>query len=306
MSQPQKGICAEPNLHAQYILLNVIDEDTHAIRAKLARTLELFEHYDNEHYEAMVTGVVAVGVQYWPEVYPEAYPNELTPFPDMQCEDRCAPSTPCDLFIQIRADRQDICFALGFEIMDLFRMHAELVEQITAFRYLDGRDLNGFLIAPDNPRGMKKLDIAVVGDEDANFVGGSYIHIQRFRHDLRRWHSMTERQQEQVMGVTREHHLESSESNSSSHYTRMKAADAEGKPVQLINQSMPFGDLHDQGIIFVSCASSANAFKTMLHSRVFGDENGDYDRLLDFMVAETGAAFFAPSIEFIKQQAKLS
>jgi putative iron-dependent peroxidase len=117
---------------------------------------------------------------------------------------------------------------------------------------------------------------------------------------------MTERQQEQVMGVTREHHLESSESNSSSHYTRMKAADAEGKPVQLINQSMPFGDLHDQGIIFVSCASSANAFKTMLHSRVFGDENGDYDRLLDFMVAETGAAFFAPSIEFIKQQAKLS
>ena len=60
MSQPQKGICAEPNLHAQYILLNVIDEDTHAIRAKLARTLELFEHYDNEHYEAMVTGVVAV------------------------------------------------------------------------------------------------------------------------------------------------------------------------------------------------------------------------------------------------------
>ena len=35
MTQPQKGICAEPNLHAQYLLLNVIDDDSEAVRAKL-------------------------------------------------------------------------------------------------------------------------------------------------------------------------------------------------------------------------------------------------------------------------------
>jgi putative iron-dependent peroxidase len=42
----------------------------------------------------------------------------------------------------------------------------------------------------------------------------------------------------------------------------------------------------------------------MLHSRVFGDELGHYDRLLDYSNAETGAAFFAPSIQFIKRAAK--
>ena len=303
MSQPQKGICAEPNLHAQYLLLNVVDEDTHAIRAKLARTLELFDHYDNEHYEAMVTGVVAIGVQYWPEVYPEGYPQELRPFPDMQSEDRCAPSTPCDLFIQIRADRQDICFALGLEIMELFRLHCELVEHLHAFRFLDGRDLTGYLIAPNNPRGMHKQEIAVVGDQDPDFAGGSYIHIQRYRHDFRRWQMLTERQKGQVMGVTREHHLVSPEANASSHYVRMTAADADGNRVPLLNQSMPYGDMYEQGLLFVSYANSSNAFKSLLYSRVVGDENDDYDRLLDFTVEETGAAFFAPSITFIRAQA---
>ena len=61
MTQPQKGICAEPNLHAQYLLLNVIDDDCEAVRAKLARVLDIFEHFESEHYEAMVTGVVAIG-----------------------------------------------------------------------------------------------------------------------------------------------------------------------------------------------------------------------------------------------------
>lgn len=303
MTQPQKGVCAEPNLHAQYLLLNVVDDDTQAIRDKLARTLNLFDHYDNEHYEAMVTGVVAVGVQYWPELYPENIPKSLKAFPDMQCEDRCAPNTPCDLFIQIRADRQDICYALGLAIMNLFRLHVELVDQVHGFRYLDGRDLTGYLIAADNPRGMKKLDVGLVNDDDPIFSGGSYIHVQRYRHDLRRWKSMTERQQEQIMGVTPQHHIESPESNPSSHFVRMAAEDSTGEKVALLNQSMPYGNMDVQGMFFVSCAANDKPFETLLHSRIFGDENGDYDRLLDFTSAETGAAFFAPSISFIRDNA---
>lgn len=41
MTQPQKGICAEPNLHAQYLMLNVIDDDSEAVRAKLSRVLDI-------------------------------------------------------------------------------------------------------------------------------------------------------------------------------------------------------------------------------------------------------------------------
>jgi putative iron-dependent peroxidase len=70
MGQPQKGICAEPNLHAQFLMYNILDDDAQAMRAKLARVLEVFDYFDDEHYEAMVSGVIAVGVQYWSELYP--------------------------------------------------------------------------------------------------------------------------------------------------------------------------------------------------------------------------------------------
>ena len=68
---------------------------------------------------------------------------------------------------------------------------------------------------------------------------------------------------------------------------------------------MPYGDMHSQGVFFMSCAASSQLFETLLHSRIVGDDNGDYDRLLDFCNAETGAAFFAPSINFIREKANM-
>ncbi|NMH60013.1 Dyp-type peroxidase [Alteromonas ponticola] len=302
MTQPQKGVCAEPNLHAQYLLLNVVDDDSQAVRAKLSRVLDIFDHYENEHYEAMVTGMIAVGTNYWPELYPGLIPTELTPFPDMQCDDRSAPVMPCDLFIQIRADRLDICHAIGVEIVELLRIHVEMVEQVRGFRYLDGRDLNGFMYAYENPRGMKRREVAIVDERDPDFTGGSYVHVQRYRHDLRRWFSLSERQQEQIMGMTREHNLASSEQNASSHCVRASAKDPDSESPGLLKQGMPYGDMSLQGLFFVSCSASARYFKTMLHSQIFGLEEGEYDRWLDFTNAETGAAFFAPSVTFIRQQ----
>ena len=306
MTQPQKGICAEPNLHAQYLLLNVVDDDSDVVRAKLARVLDIFEHFESEHYEAMVTGMIAIGTGYWSDIYPGLIPTELTPFPDMQCEDRCAPTMPCDIFIQIRADRLDICHAIGIEVMDLLRLHVDLVEQVRGFRYLDGRDLNGYIYASENPRGMKRRDVAIVGDDDPDFIGGSYIHVQRYRHDLRRWNSLSTRQQEQVMGTTQQHNLVSPEQSESSHSIRASCIMPESGEVGLIKQGMPYGDMMSQGLFFVSCSASSRPFKAMLHSQIYGNGEGDYDRWLDFTSAETGAAFFAPSITFIRDKAKRS
>ncbi|MEW9797341.1 Dyp-type peroxidase [Alteromonas sp. CYL-A6] len=304
MAQPQKGVCAEPNLHAQYLLLNVVDDDSQAVRAKLARVLDVIDHFENEHYEAMLTGMIAIGNSYWSELYPGPIPTELSPFPDMQCEDRSAPTMPCDLFIQIRADRLDICHAVGIEIMELLRLHVELVEQVRGFRYLDGRDLNGFMYAYDNPRGLKRREVAVIGEHDADFCGGSYVHIQRYRHDLRRWQALSPRQQEQVIGMTQEHNLPSKEQSASSHCVRASSAVVGDDGPALLKQGMPYGDMASQGLFFVSCSASALPFKAMLHSQIVGNGEGDYDRWLDFTSAETGAAFFAPSVPFIRQMAK--
>lgn len=306
MSQPQKGICAEPNLHAQYLMYNVLDDDSQALRAKLARVLDIFAYFDDEHYEAMVSGVIAIGSDYFSEVYPGLRPLELSPFPDMQSGDRCAPSQTSDIFIQIRADRLDIVHAIATEINELLHLHVELVDDLKGFRYLDGRDLNGFVETDDNPRGPQKLVAAVIGDGDPDFVGGSYIHIQKYRHDLRRWSLLSERQQEQVIGRTKAHNLPSALANASSHYIRTRNADDgfHDNHNQMVRQSMPYANIQVQGLFQVTCSASIKPFKSMLHSMIFGGPDGEYDAWLDYTNAETGGAYFAPSIQFLRERAK--
>ncbi|AWL13061.1 putative deferrochelatase/peroxidase YfeX [Saliniradius amylolyticus] len=305
MSQPQKGICAEANLHGLFLLFNVVEDDPALIRRQLARILGLFDHYDEEHYEAMVSGVVAVGSNYWLELYPGLIPIELAPFPDMHCGDRHAPAVPCDLYIQIRADRADVCFGLGMAVYELLKPYVELVEQVKGFRYLDGRDLNGFRDDNGNPRGLRKMDVAIVGDNDPDFAGGSYLHIQRYRHNMDRWEQLSEAEQEVVMGRTKADGVPLPESllDSGSHFQRTSQAQ-DGQPQEILRQSMPYGDMQEQGLFFVSCAASPKPFTRMLESMIYGDDEGTYDKLLDYTSAETGAAFFAPSVSFIKRQAR--
>lgn len=303
MNQAQKGICAEPNLHALYLLFNVVDDDVASMRLKLVKLLDIFDHFDDEHYEAMVSGVIGVGNAFWDELYPHKRPKYLSTFPDMQCEDRCAPVLPCDLFIQIRADRLDICQAIGMEVMQALKLHTELIEQVQAFRYLDGRDWTGFVISDDSPRGSKKFAISLVDDSDADFGAGSYVHIQRYRHDMPKWQKLSEKNQQQVMGKTKEHNLDVVNTGLDSHSFRTKLVGPAGEYPTLLNQSMPYGDMGMQGLYFVSCSAHPNAFKHYLHSRIYGDENGHYDKLLDYSNAETGAVFFAPSISFMRKNA---
>lgn len=306
MTQAQKGICAEPNLHALYLVFNVIDDDDQAVRAKLAHILDLFTHFDEEHYEAMVSGLLAVSSHYWHELYPGLIPLELAPFPDMHCEDRTAPASAGDLFVQIRADRFDICHALGVEICQLLQPHADLLEEVKGFRYLDGRDLTGFVDVAHNPKGMQKFAMAIVGDDDIDFAGGSYIHVQRYQFNLRKWQMLHESNQEDVMGCKKNSGvlLEQDLMADYSHAKRVNYTADNAEHIELLRQNMPYGDMSIQGMMFVSCAKSPQAFKKMLRSMIFGTEQGMYDKLLDYMGAETGGAYFAPSVSFIKQQAK--
>ena len=305
MTQVQKGICAEPSLHAQYLMFNVIDDDAQVIRVKLAHILDVFKHFDEEHYEAMVSGVIAIGSSYWSDLYPGPVPAELVPFPDMQCDDRNAPVTPCDIFIQIKADRADVCYAIGAEVCEIFKLHVEIFEEIKGFRYMDGRDLIGFVDGTENPRGRHKTSVATVGDADPDFSGGSYIHVQRYRTNMDKWNRVPDKQQEDIIGRTKADNVEyaSEDKLDFAHTKRTNLKDENGNSIEILRQSMPYGDMSVKGLFFISCAKSPKPFTQMLASMIYGDQNGVYDKLLDYTSAETGAAFFAPSLSFIKARA---
>ena len=65
---------------------------------------------------------------------------------------------------------------MATKVCQLLSDSVELVEQVRAFRFLDGRDLTGFVDGTENPQGHHRRRVALVNEEqDAEFAAGSYL-----------------------------------------------------------------------------------------------------------------------------------
>jgi len=307
MAREQFGICAEPSLHGYYLLFNALDDKNDYLRLALSRLPALFDKYADRFSEANLTGVVAIGATYWDEFYCHGRPKLLTQFPTMSCEERTAPKENYDLYIELRSDRADVNHIVGSKVCALLADSVELIEQVRAFRFLDGRDLTGFVDGTENPRGPHRRDVALLSDEqDLEFSGGSYLHIQRYRHNLSLWNTLEVKNQEDIFARTKIDNDEYSTENKlpTSHIKRANLKDENGDNIEIVRQSMPYGDMKLHGLFFVSYCHSPKPFEKILESMIYGDSLGNFDHLLKYTQAETGAAFFAPSLNFLANLAK--
>ena len=64
------------------------------------------------------------------------------------------------------------------------------------FRYFDDRDLLGFVDGTENPAGQAAVEATIIGDEDPEFAGGSYVIVQKYLHDLAAWNALPTEEQE--------------------------------------------------------------------------------------------------------------
>ncbi len=301
MAREQFGICAEPNLHGTYLLFNALDDKNAYIRTALSRLPALFDDYADRFSEANLTGVIAIGANYWDEFYPQARPLLLAPFPSMHSDDRVAPTTSVDIYIEIRSDRADVNHIVSSKVCQLLADSVELIEQVQGFRFLDGRDLTGFVDGTENPQGLHRREVALVTTEqDEKFSAGSYLHTQRYQHNLSLWSGLTTKEQEDVYGRTKVDNVEYSNEDKpiTAHTKRTNLKDENGNSIEIVRQSMPYGDMKMQGLFFVSYCYSPKPFEMMLKSMIHGDDSGNVDHLLKYTQAETGSAFFAPSLNF--------
>ncbi|WDD99558.1 Dyp-type peroxidase [Thalassomonas actiniarum] len=303
MAREQFGVCAEPSLHGSYLFFNAVDEQNTYLRQALSRLPVLFEKYADRFSESNLTGVIAIGANYWDEFHPDGRPKSLAPFPAMECEDRIAPAQSIDLYIEVRSDRADVNHIVSSKVCDLLAESVELVEEVHAFRFLDGRDLTGFVDGTENPQGFHRRKVALVTDEsDGDFAGGSYLHVQRYRHNLHLWQSLQVKEQEDVFGRTKVDNIEypGEQKSPGAHTKRTNLKDEQGNSIEILRQSMPYGDMKMQGLMFVSYCHSPEPFELMLKSMIYGDGSGHSDHMLKYTQAETGAAFFAPSLNFLE------
>lgn len=300
--QEQLGVTAEANLHGLFLMFNCIDGNEDQIREVLAEMPSYFEKVADQYFESMLTGMVAVGALYWDELYPSARPSGLNPFlAGKQTNDLIA-DTPYDLFIQIRSDRADVNHIVGRHVCSALQGLADLAEEVEGFRYRDGRDLTGFVLGFTNLKGSMRREVAVVTDEE-EFTGGSYIHVQRYVHNLRAWESLSDAEQEDVMGCdkakNKPHNFALQATNS--HYSRSTLITETGEAVDTVRHDMPYGDMRKQGVYAVHCSKQAGFFDALIENQLSINAPAHRDKLLEYTQAETGAAFFAPSLSFLRK-----
>lgn len=300
----QSGITADASQDAIFLTFNQSDatDAVAHIRRVLASLPALQADMQRQHPEAGVHLVVAIGSNYWSQLMPAEAPEGLRPFPAMIADERLAPSTPVDLLCHIRSDRHDLNFQLAWQVRERLGDAVELVDEVHGFRYLDSRDMTGFVDGTENPEGEQRGRVALVAGEDEAYQGGSYIHLQKYVHRLPLWNRQSLKTQEDTIGRTKADNVEyaSAEKAATAHTKRTALKDGEGNSIEILRHSMPWGNSRECGLMFASYCHTPDNFETMLRSMVEGDGQGHWDHLLRYTRAITGQAFFAPPVSALE------
>jgi putative iron-dependent peroxidase len=253
--------------------------------------------------EGGLTCVVGIGSTAWDRLFSGPRPAELHPFPELVGSHHHAVSTPGDLLFHIRAAAMDLCFELAGQIMNRLRGVVTVVEEIHGFKYFDERDLLGFVDGTENPTGRAASDAVTVGPEDPDFAGGSYVIVQQYLHDLDTWNALSVEEQEKVIGRTKLADIELPDDvkPGNSHLALNVITDADGTELKILRDNMPFGRVGrgEFGTYYIAYASTPRITERMLTNMFIGDPPGNYDRILDFSTAVSGALFFVPAQGFL-------
>lgn len=253
--------------------------------------------------EGGLTCVAGIGSRIWNRLFGPPRPAGLHPFEELVGERHRAPATPGDLFFHLRAHRLDLCFELAQRLGARLAPYARVVDEVHGFRSFDERDLLGFVDGTENPEGAAASDAVLIGEEDARFVNGSYLVVQKYVHDLEAWDALTIEQQERAIGRTKLSDIEFPDELKppNSHLTLNTIVDENGDQRQIMRFNMPFGNVgvNEFGTYFIGYARSPDVIEQMLSNMFIGKPPGTHDRILDFSTAVTGNLFFVPTGEFL-------
>jgi len=257
--------------------------------------------------EAGLTCVMGFGSAMWDRVGGPGRPAGLHPFQEIHADGRHAPATPGDLLFHIRASRMDMCFELAAQITTRLGDAVLPEDEVHGFRNFDDRDLIGFVDGTENPTGDQAAEATVIGAEDPQFAGGSYVIVQKYLHDVERWNAIPVEEQEGIIGRGKLDNVELDDDvkPSYAHNELTTITGEDGDEVKIVRDNMPFGQASrgEFGTYFIGYARSPATIELMLTNMFVGRPPGNYDRLLDVSTAVTGGLFFVPSAALLESLA---
>src|SRR2546427_10987740 len=134
--------------------------------------------------EGTLSCVVGFGSDAWDQLFGKPRPAELHRFREIRAGEHHAVSTPGDLLFHIRAQRMDLCFELATQIHARLGPAISPVDEVHGFRHFDSRDLIGFVVGTDNPKGQEAIDSTLITNVDPGLDTVIYRIIQKYLHHL--------------------------------------------------------------------------------------------------------------------------
>jgi len=298
LQEPQ-AVLSQLTAAALFLVATINDGAEETVRDFLADLSGLARTVGFRAPSAELRLVTGIGAGAWGRLFAGPRPAELHPFKELQGDRHRAVSTPGDLLFHIRSAETDLCFELAAQIMERLAGSVAVIDEVRGFKYFDNRDLLGFVDGTENPTGPAAAAAVVIGDEDHDFAGSSYVIVQKYLHDMAAWNQLSVEAQEAVIGRRKLSNVELSDSAkpSNSHVALNTIVDPDGTQRQILRDNMAFGTIGQRefGTYFIGYSATPSVIERMLENMFIGNPPGNYDRVLDFSSAVTGNLFFVPT-----------
>lgn len=294
-----------PMTYAAAFLVLVVKDDSDAlatVRSVIASTEDLIKNIQIRTIDGKFTCNVGLSSRVWRSISGKPQPNELRPFREIKGATHTAVSTEGDLLYHIRAASTDLVVEFEKILLEAFGDTVRAVDDVAGFRYFDGRDLLEFVDGTANPVGLALPEATIVGDEDPDYLGGSYVVIQKYLHNMAAWRAQKVETQEAIIGRTKFDNAELPDATDGqkSHKTLCTIEDEQGEH-DILRDNMPFAvpGRGEYGTYFIGYCRYLWVIEKMLERMFIGNPPPLHDRILDFSTAITGVTFFVPARKFL-------
>jgi putative iron-dependent peroxidase len=229
----------------------------------------------------------------WRELAPHDVPAALTGFnADLTGSDGFVmPATQHDAVLWLSGSAYDVIFEVSRGAIAELAGMATVAEETSSWPYRHDRDLTGFIDGTENPTLVDAPELAVIG-ENKNGAGGTILLLQKWAHDATAWESLSEAEQEQVIGRRKLDSVELEDKPDDSHV----ASTDQDRLGKIFRRNMPYGTVTSHGTMFVGFSADQHPLQAMLESMA-GLGGRPRDALTKYTRPLTGSYYFIPAIE---------
>lgn len=238
MFQVQSGILLEYCRAAIWIEVNVKGE-VDVLRAVSKIFVDKLVIFEAKFSDAYFGAVVVFGNNIWRVLSGGVGVEELKDFSGYG--KGFASTIQFDVLIYIFFLRYDVNFFVVQAAMEVFGDCIEVKEEIYGFRWVEERDLSGFVDGTENSAGEEtRREVAVI--KDGVDAGGSYVFVQRWEYNLKQFNRMSVYDQEMVIGRIKEvnEEIDGDERSEIFYFIRVDLKE-DGKGLKIVRQSLSYG-----------------------------------------------------------------